>query len=33
MSNVWIDATVRPAVDLGFGCTVLADACATRALQ
>jgi nicotinamidase-related amidase len=33
MSHMCIDATVRAAFDLGFGCTVLADACATRALE
>lgn len=33
MSHMCIDATVRAAFDLGFGCTVVADACATRDLQ
>ena len=28
-----IDATTRAAFDLGFGCTVVADACATRDLE
>jgi nicotinamidase-related amidase len=28
-----IDATTRAAFDLGFGCTVIEDACATRNLQ
>ena len=29
MTSMCIDATVRAAVDLGFGCTVAHDACAT----
>jgi nicotinamidase-related amidase len=33
MSHMCVDATVRAAFDLGFSCTVLADACATRALE
>ncbi|HSH70948.1 MAG TPA: cysteine hydrolase family protein [Deferrisomatales bacterium] len=32
MSHMCIDATTRAAFDLGFSCTVLADACATRDL-
>jgi nicotinamidase-related amidase len=28
-----IDATVRAAADLGFKCTLIQDACATRDLQ
>ncbi len=28
-----IDATTRAAFDLGFQCTVIADACATRDLE
>ena len=32
MSHMCIDATTRAAFDLGFGCTVAADACATRDL-
>lgn len=32
MSQMCIDATVRAAFDLGFGCSVAADACATRDL-
>ncbi len=32
MSHMCIDATVRAAADLGFACTVAADACATRDL-
>ncbi len=32
MSHMCIDATTRAAFDLGFACTVLDDACATRAL-
>ncbi|APR76047.1 Isochorismatase [Minicystis rosea] len=32
MSSMCIDATVRAAVDLGFACTVLHDACAAPAL-
>jgi nicotinamidase-related amidase len=33
MSHMCIDATVRSAFDLGFNCTVIADACATRDLD
>ncbi|WPD22300.1 MAG: cysteine hydrolase family protein [Candidatus Electrothrix scaldis] len=32
MSHMCIDATTRAAFDLGFGCTVVEDACATRNL-
>ena len=32
MSHMCIDATTRAAFDLGFGCTVAEDACATRDL-
>ena len=32
MSHMCIDTTVRAAFDLGFNCTVISDACATRAL-
>ena len=33
MSHMCVDATTRQAFDLGFKCTVIADACATRDLQ
>ena len=33
MSHMCIDATTRAAFDLGFGCTVASDACATRDLS
>ena len=33
MTHMCIDATVRAAVDLGFPCTVIDDACATRDLE
>ncbi len=33
MSHMCIDATTRAAVDLGFDCTVIHDACATRDLS
>ncbi len=33
MSHMCIDATTRAAFDLGFGCTVAEDACATRDLE
>jgi nicotinamidase-related amidase len=33
MSHLCIDATTRAAADLGFGCTVAHDACATRGLS
>jgi len=32
MSHMCIDATTRAAFDLGYGCSVIADACATRDL-
>lgn len=32
MTHMCVDACVRAAADLGFGCTVLGDACATRDL-
>ena len=32
MTHMCIDSTVRAAFDLGFGCTLARDACATRAL-
>ena len=32
MSHMCIDATTRAAFDLGFGCTLIHDACATREL-
>lgn len=32
MTHMCVDATVRAAFDLGFQCTLLHDACATRAL-
>ena len=32
MSNMCVDATTRAAKDLGFECTVISDACATRDL-
>ncbi len=32
MSHMCIDATTRAAFDLGYGCTVVADGCATRDL-
>jgi nicotinamidase-related amidase len=32
MSNMCIDAAVRHAVDFGFPCTVIHDACAARSL-
>ncbi len=32
MSHMCIDATTRAAFDLGFGCSVASDACATRDL-
>lgn len=31
MTHMCVDASVRQAFDLGYGCTVLSDACATRA--
>ncbi len=33
MSHMCIDATTRAAFDLGFSCTVIEDACATRDLR
>lgn len=33
MTSMCVDATVRAAFDLGFGCTVAQDACATRDLS
>lgn len=33
MTHLCIDATVRAAYDLGFTCTVLHDACATKNLE
>lgn len=33
MTHLCIDATVRAAYDLGFNCTVLHDACATKNLE
>ncbi len=33
MSHMCIDATTRAAFDLGFGCMVVEDACATRDLE
>lgn len=33
MTHMCIDATTRAAKDLGFTCTVLADACASRDLE
>jgi nicotinamidase-related amidase len=33
MTHMCIDATVRAAYDLGFSCTVLSDACATKNLE
>lgn len=33
MSHMCVDTTTREAFDLGYKCTVLHDACATRALQ
>ncbi len=33
MSHMCIDATARAAADLGFNCTVIHDACATRDLS
>lgn len=33
MTHMCVEATTRAAVDLGFACTVLHDACATRDLQ
>lgn len=33
MTHLCVDATVRAAYDLGFGCTVLHDACTTKNLE
>jgi len=33
MSHMCVDATVRAAADLGFSCTVIEDACATKDLD
>jgi len=33
MTHMCVDTTVRAAFDLGFKCTVIHDACATRALS
>lgn len=33
MTHMCVEATVRAAYDLGFSCTVLHDACATRNLE
>lgn len=33
MTHMCIDATVRAAFDLGFSCTVIGDACATKDLE
>src|SRR6185312_12651131 len=33
MTSMCVDATVRAAVDLGFECTVVHDACATKDLR
>lgn len=33
MTHMCIDATTRAAFDLGFKCTVISDACATRDLE
>jgi len=33
MSHMCIDATTRAAVDLGFACTVVQDACTTKDLE
>ncbi len=33
MTHMCIDATTRAAVDFGFQCTVIGDACATRDLE
>ena len=32
MTHMCVDATVRAAKDLGYGCTLIADACATKDL-
>jgi nicotinamidase-related amidase len=33
MTHMCVDATVRAAKDLGFSCTLIGDACATRELE
>ena len=33
MTHMCIDATTRAAKDLGYNCTVIADACATKSLE
>lgn len=33
MTHMCVDATTRAAKDLGYNCTVIADACATRDLE
>ena len=33
MSHMCIDATTRAAADIGFACTVIHDACATKDLE
>ena len=33
MTHMCVEATVRAAYDLGFSCTVLHDACATKNLE
>ena len=33
MTHMCVDATVRAAKDLGYDCTVIKDACATKSLQ
>lgn len=33
MTHMCVDATTRAAKDFGFGCTVIADACASRDLE
>ena len=33
MTHMCVEATVRAAYDLGFNCTVLSDACATKSLE
>ena len=32
MTHMCVDTTVRAAFDLGYGCTILSDCCATRSL-
>ena len=33
MTHMCVDATVRAAKDMGYDCTVIKDACATKSLQ